>query len=138
MIGFYLIVHLSMDHPRNDIHFISVAIKRNVNRISFMVSCNFNWGRFHFRSHVNFLLIFYFELIFCFEAVFKISFLICSFFSCYNISTLTTYLTIKHIYIVSHVSGINDSLTFLTNNVKGLQSSKKRTKLIEYLNTSKP
>ena len=54
-------------------------------------------------------LIFHFELIFCFEAVFKNSFLICSFLSCDNIFTLVAYLTIKHIYIVSHVSHITNS-----------------------------
>ena len=54
----------------------------------------------------NALLIFYFELIFCFEAVFKNSYLI----SCYNISTLVTYLTIKHIYSVFHVSRITNGL----------------------------
>ena len=54
-------------------------------------------------------LIFYFELIFCCEAVFKNSYLICSFFSCYNTSTLVAYLTIKHIYIVFHVSRITNS-----------------------------
>ena len=57
----------------------------------------------------NALLIFYFELIFCFEAVFKNSSLIYSFFSCYNTSTLVTYLTINHIYIISYVSGITYS-----------------------------
>ena len=92
-------------------------------------------------------LIFYFELIFCFEAVFKNSYLILiSFFSCYNISILVTYLTIKHIYILRdnvmclvlvtvlsrYSMTSSNNLTFLTNNVKGLQSSKKTIKLIEY------
>ena len=57
----------------------------------------------------NALLMFYFELIFCFEAVFKNSFSICSFISCYKIFTLVEYLTIKHIYIASHVSRITNS-----------------------------
>ena len=52
---------------------------------------------------------FYFELIFCVEAVFKNSYLICSFFACYNISILITYLTIKHICIVFDVSRITNS-----------------------------
>ena len=51
-------------------------------------------------------LIFYFDLIFCFEAVFKNSYLICSFFF---LATLATYLTIKHIYIAFHVSRITNS-----------------------------
>ena len=46
-------------------------------------------------------LIFHFELIFCFEAVLKNSYLICSFFSCYNSSASVTYLTIKDIYLMS-------------------------------------
>ena len=54
-------------------------------------------------------LILYFELTFCFEIIFRNSFLICSFFSCYNIFTLTIYLTIKHIYIGSLVSRIINS-----------------------------
>ena len=54
-------------------------------------------------------LIFYFKLTFCFEAVFKNSFLVCQFFSCYDIFTLVAYLAIKHIYIVSHVSRITNS-----------------------------
>ena len=41
--------------------------------------------------------------------MFKNFLLICSFFSCYNISALVTYLAIKHIYIVSHVSRIDNS-----------------------------
>ena len=54
-------------------------------------------------------LIFYFELIFCFEAPFKNSYLICSVFSYFNISTLITYLTIKDIYIFVRVSRITNS-----------------------------
>ena len=41
------------DHIRNEIHFISPTILRNVNRISFTVGWNFVSGRFHFRSHEN-------------------------------------------------------------------------------------
>ena len=52
---------------------------------------------------------FHFESIFWFETMFKNSFLICSFFFCYNISALVTYLRIKHIYIISHVSRITNS-----------------------------
>ena len=40
-------------HSRNEIHFISPAMKSNVNRISFMVDWNFVSGRFHFVSDVN-------------------------------------------------------------------------------------
>ena len=54
-------------------------------------------------------LILYFELLFCFETVFKNSLFICSFFSCYNISDFYIYLTIKRIYIASHMSGITNS-----------------------------
>ena len=45
------------DHPRNKIHFISPAIKNNVNRCCFMVGWNFVSCRFHFGSHVSKLLI---------------------------------------------------------------------------------
>ena len=65
----------------------------------------------------NEALIFYFELIFCFESVFKNSYLICSFFSCYNISTVVTYLRTKHIYTVFRMSRI-------TNNFKQIQDDK--------------
>ena len=41
------------DHPRNEIRFISPAIKSNVKRISFMADWNFVSGRFHFGCHVN-------------------------------------------------------------------------------------
>ena len=75
--------------------------------------------------------------------MFKNSYLICSFFACYNISTLVTYLTTKHICIVFHVSRIltvlskysmtsSNNLNFLKNNAKGLQSCKNRIKLIKY------
>ena len=37
-------------HPRNEIRFISPAIKSDVNRISFMVDWNFVSGRFHYIS----------------------------------------------------------------------------------------
>ena len=40
-------------HSRNEIHFISPAMKSNVNIISFMVDWNFVSGGFHFRSVVN-------------------------------------------------------------------------------------
>ena len=40
-------------HPRNEIHFISPAMKSNVNRISFMVDWDFVSGRFYFGSDVN-------------------------------------------------------------------------------------
>ena len=33
-----------LDHPRNEIHFISLAMKSNVNRISFMMGWNFVSG----------------------------------------------------------------------------------------------
>ena len=41
------------DQPQNKIHFISPAMKSNVNRTCFMVGWNFVSGRFHFGSHVN-------------------------------------------------------------------------------------
>ena len=41
----------------------------------------------------NALLIFYFESLFCFKTMLKNFFFISSFFSCYNISALVTYLT---------------------------------------------
>ena len=44
-----------LDHPRNELHFISPSIKSNVNRISFRVGWNFNSGRFHFGYLVNIL-----------------------------------------------------------------------------------
>ena len=41
-------------HPRNEIRFISPAMKSSVNRNYFMVDWHFVSGRrFHFRSHVN-------------------------------------------------------------------------------------
>ena len=42
-----------LGHSRNEIHFISPALKNSINRISFMVDWNFVSGRFHFRSDVN-------------------------------------------------------------------------------------
>ena len=47
------------DHPRNEIHFISVAMKSNVNSIFFMVGWNFASRRFRYGSHVNTLLVIY-------------------------------------------------------------------------------
>ena len=41
------------DYPRNDIHFISPAMKSNVNGISLMVDWDFVSVRFHFRARIN-------------------------------------------------------------------------------------
>ena len=42
-----------LDHPRNEIRSISLAMKSNVNRVCFMVGWNFDSGRLHYASHVN-------------------------------------------------------------------------------------
>ena len=46
-----------LGHPRNEIRFISPAMKSNVNRISFMVNLNFVSSKFHFGFHANTTLI---------------------------------------------------------------------------------
>ena len=43
-------------HSQNETNFIAVAMKNNVNRISFMMGRNFVSGIFHIGSHVNILL----------------------------------------------------------------------------------
>ena len=58
-------------------------------------------------------LIFYFKFIFCFETMSQGIFLISLFFSCHNISTLTTYLMMKHVYIFFHVSSITNGFNQL-------------------------
>ena len=48
-------------HPRNEIQFISPAMKSNVDRICFLVVWNFFSGIFHFGSYVNNLLVWFFK-----------------------------------------------------------------------------
>ena len=62
-------------------------------------------------------LILFYELIFCFEAVLKNSYLICSLFSSYSTSALVTNLKVKQIYIVFRVS-------LITNSFKQIQHDK--------------
>ena len=53
MIGFFWIGRFSRATPETKFHFISPAMKGDVNRISLMVGWNFIFGRFHFGPHVN-------------------------------------------------------------------------------------